>query len=121
MTEAREQPRFTLLRGDCLDILEGITDPIPDNSIDMVFADPPYNLSNDGFTCSGGRMVSVNKGEWDRSQGVDADFLFHQTWIAACNRKLRPGGTLWVSGTYHSIFQCGFAIQKEGMHILNDI
>ena len=66
-------------------------------------------------------MVSVNKGEWDRSQGVEADFLFHQTWIAACNRKLRPGGTLWVSGTYHSIYQCGYAIQVEGMHILNEV
>ena len=87
----------------------------------MVFADPPYRLSNGGFTCHNGRKTGVNKGEWDRSQGPDADFLFHQTWIAACNRVLKPGGTLWVSGTYHSIYQCGFAIQKEGMHILNDI
>jgi len=116
-----ENPRFTLLQGDCLNVLEKITDPIPDHSVDMIFADPPYNLSNDGFTCQGGRMVSVNKGEWDRSQGVEADFLFHQTWIAACNRKLRPGGTLWVSGTYHSIYQCGYAIQVEGMHILNEV
>ena len=116
-----EHPRFTLLQGDCLNVLEKITDPIPDHSVDMIFADPPYNLSNDGFTCQGGRMVSVNKGEWDRSQGVEADFLFHQTWIAACNRKLRPGGTLWVSGTYHSIYQCGYAIQVEGMHILNEV
>ncbi|MEP3655242.1 MAG: site-specific DNA-methyltransferase [Litorimonas sp.] len=116
-----ENPRFTLLQGDCLTVLEKITDPIPDNSVDMIFADPPYNLSNDGFTCSGGRMVSVNKGDWDRSQGVEADYLFHQTWIAACNRKLRPGGTLWISGTYHSIYQCGYALQVEGMHILNDI
>lgn len=110
-------PRFTLLQGDCLTVLEKITDL----SIDMIFADPPYNLSNDGFTCQGGRMVSVNKGDWDRSQGVEADYLFHQTWIAACNRKLRPGGTLWISGTYHSIYQCGYALQVEGMHILNDI
>ena len=121
MTNARDIPRYTLLQGDCLEILEKITDPIPDNSVDMIFADPPYNLSNDGFTCQGGRMVSVNKGEWDRSQGVEADSLFHQTWIAACNRKLRPGGTLWISGTYHSIYQCGYALQVEGMHILNDI
>ena len=87
----------------------------------MVFADPPYNLSNDGFTCHNGRKVGVNKGDWDRSQGVEADLLFHQTWIAACNRVQKPGGTLWVSGTYHSVYQCGFAIQKEGMHIMNDI
>jgi len=120
MAAVAEDPRFTLLQGDCRNILEKITDPIPDHSVDMIFADPPYNLSNDGFTCQGGRMVSVNKGDWDRSQGVEADFLFHQTWIAACNRKLRPGGTIWISGTYHSIYQCGYALQVEGMHILND-
>ncbi len=108
---------FKLFHGDMLAKLEQVAD----HSVDMIFADPPYNLSNDGFTCQGGRMVSVNKGEWDRSKGVEADFLFHQTWIAACNRKLRPGGTMWISGTYHSIFQCGYALQVEGMHILNDI
>lgn len=116
-----DTPRFTLLQGDCLDILEGITDPIPDHSVDMIFADPPYNLSNDGFTCKGGRMVSVNKGEWDRSQGAEADYEFHQNWIAACHRKLKPGGTIWISGTYHSIYQCGFALQTGGWHILNEV
>ena len=109
---------FRLFQGDMLEVLDR---QVADHSVDMIFADPPYNLSNDGFTCSGGRMVSVNKGEWDRSKGVEADFLFHQTWIAACRRKLKPGGTLWVSGTYHSIYQCGYALQVEGMHILNDI
>lgn len=110
-------PRFTLLQGDCLDVLEKITDL----SVDMIFADPPYNLSNDGFTCKGGRMVSVNKGDWDRSAGPEADFEFHRTWIAACQRKLRPGGTIWISGTYHSIYQCGFALQMGGWHVLNDV
>ena len=110
-------PRFTLLQGDCLDVLEKITDL----SIDMIFADPPYNLSNDGFTCKGGRMVSVNKGDWDRSAGPEADFEFHRTWIAACHRKLRRGGTIWISGTYHSIYQCGFALQMGGWHVLNDV
>ena len=114
-------PRYTLLQGDMLGVLERITDPIPDHSIDMIFADPPYNLSNDGFTCQGGRMVSVNKGEWDRSKGPEADFEFHKTWITACHRKLRPGGTIWISGTYHSIYQCGVALQLGGWHVLNDI
>ena len=114
-------PRYTLLQGDMLDVLEKITDPIPDHSIDMIFADPPYNLSNDGFTCKGGRMVSVNKGEWDRSAGPEADFEFHKAWITACHRKLRPGGTIWISGTYHSIYQCGVALQIGGWHVLNDI
>lgn len=117
MSVRDNSPRYTLLQGDMLDVLEKITD----HSIDMIFADPPYNLSNDGFTCQGGRMVSVNKGEWDRSAGPAADFEFHKTWIAACHRKLRPGGTIWISGTYHSVYQCGFALQLGGWHVLNDI
>jgi len=121
MTARANTPRYTLLQGDMLTVLEQITDPIPDHSVDMIFADPPYNLSNDGFSCQGGRMVSVNKGEWDRSAGPEADFEFHRTWIAACHRKLRPGGTIWISGTYHSIYQCGFALQTGGWHVLNDI
>lgn len=59
---------YRLYHGDCLEVLK----TFPDESIDLVFADPPYMLSNDGFTCQGGRMVSVNKGKWDKSQGVYA-------------------------------------------------
>ena len=121
MAAGAENSRFTLLQGDCLKILEQITDPIPDHSVDMIFSDPPYNLSNDGFTCQGGRMVSVNKGDWDKSRGPQADFEFHRESIAACHRKLKPGGTIWISGTYHSIYQCGFALQIGGWHVLDDI
>ncbi len=94
---------------------------LPESSVDMVFADPPYNLSNDGFTVHAGRRVSVNKGQWDKSLGVAADFEFHIRWIEACHRILKPSGTLWISGTYHSIYQCGYAVQLLGMKILNDI
>jgi len=87
----------------------------------MIFADPPYNLSNGGFTVHAGRMVSVNKGDWDISKGFDQDYNFHYRWLEACRRVLKPHGTLWVSGTYHSIYQCGHAIQALGYHILNDI
>jgi len=87
----------------------------------MIFADPPYNLSNDGFTCQGGRMVSVNKGAWDKSNGLKKDFEFQLAWIEACRRVLKPNGTIWVSGTYHSIYQCGFALQVSKYHILNDV
>jgi site-specific DNA-methyltransferase (adenine-specific) len=87
----------------------------------MIFADPPYMLSNDGFTCYAGRMVSVNKGDWDKSNGFDEDFKFHTAWITECKRILKPQGTIWISGTYHSIYQCGFILQKSGYHILNDI
>lgn len=94
---------------------------IPENSIDMVFADPPYMLSNGGITCQSGKVLSVNKGDWDKSQGIEKDFEFHFKWIEACRRVLKSEGTLWVSGTYHSIYQCGYAIQQLGFKILNDI
>ena len=108
---------FTLYNGDSLEIMSRL----PDNCIDMIFADPPYMLSNDGFSCQNGKMVSVNKGKWDKSKGFEDDLLFHETWLKQCHRILKPEGTLWVSGTYHSIYQCGFLIQKLGYHILNDI
>ncbi|MBI3189113.1 MAG: site-specific DNA-methyltransferase, partial [Ignavibacteriales bacterium] len=93
----------------------------PDNYVDMIFADPPYNLSNGGVTCYAGRMVSVNKGKWDKSKGFEADLEFHEQWITECKRILKPEGTIWISGTQHSIFQCGFLLQKLNFHILNDI
>ena len=108
---------FVLYHGDALDILN----QLPENSVDMIFADPPYNLSNGGFTVHAGRMVSVNKGEWDISKGFLDDYAFHYRWLQACRRVLKPNGTLWVSGTYHSIYQCGHALQSLGYHILNDI
>src|SRR3989338_8269158 len=108
---------FVLYHGDSLNILN----ELPVSSIDMVFADPPYNLSNGGFTVHAGRMVSVNKGDWDRSKGFQDDYDFHYRWLAACRRVLKPGGTLWVSGTYHSIYQCGHALQSLNYHILNDV
>jgi len=108
---------FVLYHGDCLDILN----QLPENSVDMIFADPPYNLSNGGFSVHAGRMVSVNKGEWDISKGFLDDYAFHYRWLQACKRVLKPYGTLWVSGTYHSIYQCGHALQSLGYHILNDI
>jgi site-specific DNA-methyltransferase (adenine-specific) len=102
---------------DCLELLARI----PENSVDMIFADPPYRLSNGGFTCHNGAMVSVNKGAWDQSRGFENDAAFHNAWIAGCRRILKPGGTIWVSGTYHSIYQCGYLLQKNNFHILNDI
>ena len=109
---------FKLFHGDMLTMLDL---HVPDKPVDMIFTDPPCNLSNDGFTCRGGRMVSVNKGDWDRSRGPEANFEFHRTWIADCYRKLRPGGTIWISGTYHSIYQCGYALQMSDWHVLNDV
>lgn len=108
---------FVLYNNDSIEFLKSL----PEDSIDMVFADPPYNLSNGGFTVHAGRMVSVNKGEWDVSKGFQDDYLFHYRWLEAARRVLKPHGTIWVSGTYHSIYQCGHALQSLGYHILNDI
>ncbi len=112
-----KKDNFVLYKNDCLKILE----QLPEDSVDMIFADPPYFLSNGGFTCDGGKMVSVNKGQWDVTNGLKKDFQFHLDWTKACHRVLKPGGTIWISGTYHSIYQCGFALQVNKFHILNDI
>jgi site-specific DNA-methyltransferase (adenine-specific) len=106
-----------LYLGDCLDVMESL----PAASVDMIFADPPYNLSNGGYTVHAGKRVSVHKGDWDKSQGVAQDFEFHYRWIEACRRLLKPDGTIWISGTYHSIYACGYALQLQGWRILNDI
>ncbi len=108
---------FCLYQEDCLAVMANF----PDNYIDMIFADPPYNLSNGGVTCYAGKMVSVNKGKWDQSKGFEADFEFHEKWISECRRILKPEGTIWITGTQHSIYQCGFLLQKLSFHILNDI
>jgi site-specific DNA-methyltransferase (adenine-specific) len=112
-----KKPKFTLYKTDCLDILA----EIPENSVDMIFADPPYFLSNGSFTCQNGKMVSVKKADWDLGNGLKQNFEFHVEWIKACRRVLKPNGTIWISGTYHSIYQCGFALQINKFHILNDI
>ncbi len=106
-----------LYKGDSLELLA----QLPEDSIDCIWTDPPYNLSNDGITCIAGRMVKVNKGEWDRSRGVDADHAINRAWLDACYRVLKPEGTIWVSGTIHVYLSVGFAMQQIGYRILNDI
>lgn len=108
---------FELYQADCIEFLR----ETPDGSVDMIFADPPYNLSKGGFTCHAGKRAPVDKGTWDASRGMDEDFAFHQAWIRESKRVLRDSGSLWVSGTYHSIYACGFALLLSGYHILNDI
>jgi len=106
-----------LLKGDCVEILNQARE----NSVDMIFADPPYFLSNGGITCHAGKMVSVNKGKWDKSKGVEENHKFNLDWLKACQRVLKPDGTIWVSGTTHIIYSVGFAMQQLGYKILNDI
>jgi len=106
-----------LFRGDCLQILPCF----PRNSVDTIFADPPYFLSNGGITCHAGKMVSVNKGTWDVSRGIEENHKFNLAWLSECQQMLAKNGTIWVSGTAHVIFSVGFAMQQLGFKILNDI
>src|SRR6267143_444626 len=112
-----EKHHLRIYQGDCLEILSSI----PESSVDLVFADPPYFLSNGGITCHAGKMVSVNKGEWDKSRGPDANHEFNRAWLAAAQRVLKPNGSIWVSGTFNVIHSVGFAMQQPGFKLLNDI
>ncbi len=94
---------------------------VPDGSIDCIWTDPPYFLSNDGVTCASGRMVNVNKGEWDRGMGADQIHAFNRAWLSECHRILKPAGTIWVSGTLHIYLSVGMAMNQIGYRILNDI
>lgn len=112
-----KEKRFVLFKEDSLKLLP----LIPSNSIDMIFADPPYFLSNGGFTCHAGKMVSVNKGKWDASNGTEKNHNFNLEWLKECRRILKPNGTIWVSGTAHIIHSIGYAMQQLGFKLLNDI
>jgi site-specific DNA-methyltransferase (adenine-specific) len=106
-----------LLQGNSLELLAAM-EP---ESFDVVFADPPYFLSNGGTTCKNGKRASVNKGKWDQSRGADENHAFNRDWLAACQRVLKPNGTIWVSGTSHVIYSVGFAMQQLGFKLLNDV
>jgi site-specific DNA-methyltransferase (adenine-specific) len=108
---------FSLYEGDCMEVL----DELGAEQFDMIFADPPYFLSNGGMTCKNGKMVPVDKGKWDASRGAEANHAFNRAWLARCQRALKPNGTIFVSGTHHTIHSIGFAMQQLGFKILNDL
>lgn len=110
-----------LFQDNCLAVMDDIAKKHPAGCFDMIFADPPYFLSNGGMTCKNGRLASVNKGDWDRSKGVAANHAFNVAWLGLCQQVLKPNGTLWVSGTMHIVFSIGFAMQQLGFKLLNDI
>lgn len=112
-----EQEDFKLLHGDALLLLK----KIGPQSIDMIFADPPYFLSGDGITCSGGKMVSVNKGKWDEKISIKEKHQFNKKWIRECKKVLKDDGTIWISGTMHNIYSIGMALEEEGFKIINNI
>lgn len=107
---------FSLYKGDSLQILSQIS-----NQFDMIFADPPYFLSNGGKKIQGRRMVSVNKGEWDKKKSSDDIDKFNQEWINQCKPLLKDNGTIWVCGTYHNIFSVEKCLKNAGFRIINII
>ena len=110
-----------MYHGNCLELLDAISAKYPEGRFDAIFADPPYFLSNGGITCHAGKMVKVDKGDWDVSRGPELNHEFNLEWLRRCQRVLKPNGTLWVSGTHHVIFSIGYALQQLGYKILNDI
>ena len=112
-----ESDNFKLIYNDIFKAIK----KFEDKSIDMIFADPPYFLSGNGITCSGGKMVSVNKGDWDRTLTQEDKHIFNKKWIRECYRILKDTGTIWISGTLHNIYSIGMALEEEGFKILNNI
>jgi site-specific DNA-methyltransferase (adenine-specific) len=108
--------RFTLLHGDCIKLLKQF-----DFKFDMIFADPPYFLSNDGFSVQSGQPVSVNKGEWDKSKGYDFVNYFNRQWLEEVRNKLKENATIWISGTFHNIFSIAQILNDLDFKILNVI
>ena len=112
-----EEDGFKLIHGDSFEMLK----QIKSQSIDMIFAAPPYFLSGDGITCHSGKMVSVKKGQWDEKIDIKAKHLFNRKWIKLCKRVLKDDGTIWISGTMHNIYSIGMALEEEGFKIINNI
>lgn len=110
-----------LYQANCLELMNLIAKKYPQGCFDMIFADPPYFLSNNGITCQNGRIASVNKGAWDKSQGIEKNHAFNTEWLKLCQRVLKPNGTIWVTGTMHVIYSIGLAMQQLGFKMLNDI
>jgi site-specific DNA-methyltransferase (adenine-specific) len=110
-----------LYHANCIEFMDMVSSKYPDGRFDMIFADPPYFLSNGGITCHAGKMVKVDKGQWDKSNGPEMNHEFNKAWLSRCQKLLKPNGTLWVSGTHHVIHSIGYAMQQIGMKILDDI
>lgn len=107
---------FNLIHGDSFEIL-----PKFNNEFDLIFADPPYFLSNDGLSIQSGKIVSVNKGTWDKGKNINEIGEFNLKWLDLAKSALKDSGSIMVSGTYHNIFSIGNALQKLGYKILNII
>ena len=107
---------FNILHGDTFELL-----PQFEFKFDMVFADPPYFLSNDGISYQAGKIVSVNKGEWDKPTTTEDMDKFNFRWLSACRDHMKEDATIWISGTHHNIFSVQQQLLKLGFKILNVI
>ena len=118
MTSFYKSPdrRFTLIQGDCVELLKQF-----DFKFDMIFADPPYFLSNDGISIQSGKPVSVNKGEWDRSHGHAFVDDFNRQWVSEARNKLKENGTIWISGTFHNIYSIAQTLNELDFKVLNAV
>ncbi|BEG57579.1 Methyltransferase [Helicobacter sp. NHP21005] len=108
--------KFKLHHADCKEIL-----PHLQGQVDLIFADPPYFLSNGGLSIQSGQIVSVNKGEWDKAQGLEHMHAFNVEWLSLAKDALKPTGSLFISATYHNLFSLGLALQTLGFKLLNII
>lgn len=108
---------FTLYHDDTFKRLP----KLESKTIDMIFADPPYFLSSGGISCSSGKQVSVDKGEWDKSLEINERLKYHRKWIRQCRELLKDDGTIWISATLHSVYAIGVALEMEGFSIINNI
>ena len=105
---------FNLLHGDTFDLL-----PQFNFKFDMIFADPPYFLSSGGISVQSGKVVCVDKGDWDKSMSPEEINAFNLRWLSLCREKLKDNGTIWISGTYHNIFYVANCLTQLGYKILN--
>lgn len=111
-----EDKTFYLLKGDTFDLLESF-----EHKFDLVFADPPYFLSNNGLTFQNGKIMSVNKGSWDKSEGFEYVNEFNRKWLSLIREKMKENATIWISGTMHNIFSVGQLLTELNFKILNII
>lgn len=107
---------FTIINGDCFDTLRQF-----DFKFDMIFADPPYFLSNGGISYQAGKVVCVDKGDWDKGGTPDSIMQFNRKWLSLCRDKLKENGSIWISGTHHNIFSIATLLTDLGYKILNVI
>lgn len=117
MAVAFDSKEARLVEGDAFEEIK----KIKPKSIDVVFADPPYFLSNGGVSCHSGRQVSVDKGDWDKGMTPQEKLAWNRRWLRLCRRVLKDDGSIWISGTFHNIYSIGVALELEGYSIINNI